>query len=215
MTKPDFVTFTGADEGVAPADLCGFAQRWGGRVEFAFLYSEAKEGLRHRYPAANMIDTFVQAVTAGGGRTAIHICGSAARRINAEGKDANARRFAANRYQMNLAGSVVDVENVTAWAGGKRVVLQCGRDGFPTDNRVDWLFDVSGGRGKAPGFWPTPDEPDRRYGYAGGLGPGADWGEIARAANGSPYWVDMESGVRHLNTFRLALCQKVMEEVYG
>ena len=70
---------------------------------------------------------------------------------------------------------------------------------IPVDHpRIEYLFDLSEGRGEE-GFehWPDPPE-DRRVGYAGGLGPH----NITRAlefAKGHPkarIWFDMERNVR-------------------
>ena len=60
------------------------------------------------------------------------------------------------------------------------------------------LFDKSGGRGQSPEQWSAP-LPGVTCGYAGGLGPENLAFELDRihvAANGSPFWIDMEGKLR-------------------
>ena len=70
---------------------------------------------------------------------------------------------------------------------------------IPTDHpRIEYLFDLSEGRGEE-GFehWPDPPE-DRRVGYAGGLGP-HNVTKALEFAKGHPkakIWFDMERNVR-------------------
>lgn len=220
--RPDFVTFTGADDATLPVELAALARRWGQRIEFAFLYSIKKEGRANRYPSIARLDDLISAVTAEGGRTAVHYCGEIARKISDYGSSSGAPLFRANRVQLNLLGHDVSVANCRAWAGGRPIILQCGADGFPDNPQVSWLFDTSGGRGRVPVLgWPSPPDKarghGRRFGYAGGLRPGSDWEAIGRAAVGQPYWLDMETGVRNrtTNQFDIKLCERVMLEVYG
>lgn len=73
---------------------------------------------------------------------------------------------------------------------------------------IAYLTDCSGGRGILPDRWPAlpqgvaqdlspPASP--RFGFAGGLNPGNVAEQIARissVAGSTPYWIDMETGVR-------------------
>jgi hypothetical protein len=80
------------------------------------------------------------------------------------------------------------------------------------------LFDASAGRGLTPGRWPAP-LPGVRCGYAGGLGPETIAMElplIEQAAEGKPYWIDMESRLRAgARDFPVDRARRVLEIVAG
>jgi phosphoribosylanthranilate isomerase len=104
---------------------------------------------------------------------------------------------------------------------GLTIILQCHDESFPVVDafieslgkncgRTHVLFDASRGKGVLPKEWPSPWRATGRqclYGYAGGLGPNnlaSALPAIKAAAqrNGkTPYWIDMESGVRTDNAF--------------
>jgi phosphoribosylanthranilate isomerase len=73
------------------------------------------------------------------------------------------------------------------------------------------LFDPSGGRGIEPFSWPVPPL-GARMGYAGGIGPD-NLLDVLRAIGPveSPFWIDMESGVRTDDRFDLAKARAVLE----
>lgn len=61
------------------------------------------------------------------------------------------------------------------------------------------LFDISGGAGILPEFWPQPQPEFSYHGYAGGLGPDNLLTQIPlilQAAGNSRIWIDMETKVR-------------------
>lgn len=68
---------------------------------------------------------------------------------------------------------------------------------------TQFLFDASCGKGVLPAAWQNVWNDERvRYGYAGGLNPENlpfELQLIEIAADGSRYWVDMETGVRDEN----------------
>jgi hypothetical protein len=80
------------------------------------------------------------------------------------------------------------------------------------------LFDASAGRGLTPRRWPAP-LPGVRCGYAGGLGPETIATElplIEQAADGEPYWIDMESRLRAgAKDFPLDRARRVLDIVAG
>ena len=80
------------------------------------------------------------------------------------------------------------------------------------------LFDASGGQGIFPRTWPNPiykaDEVFDYHGYAGGLGPDnleQELPRIAEAAQGTRFWIDMESGVRTNDAFDLTKVRRCLE----
>ena len=81
---------------------------------------------------------------------------------------------------------------------------------------LEYLFDASGGRGEeAFGRWPEPRDSTKRWGYAGGIGPGTIQHALAFAALHAEalLWLDMESGVRTEEVFDLDKVEQVCRDV--
>ena len=108
------------------------------------------------------------------------------------------------RVQINAkdydAYKVVDFAEAVACA---QVILQRRQPAPPDhvlpDPKVEYLFDLSGGRGRQSlTAWPRPALTESRSGYAGGLG----FSNIDQALEFVAqypehlFWLDMESGVR-------------------
>src|SRR5690606_15758203 len=77
------------------------------------------------------------------------------------------------------------------------------------------LFDASGGRGIRNTIWPERMN-DKTYGYAGGFGPetvNEDLDGAHFSANGEPYWIDMETKLRHLGHLSEDKCERVLDIV--
>jgi len=210
MHRPQFVTFTGADDKTDFHEMRSIERDY--PVEWGILYSGKRAGTA-RYPTRERFEAFgISRLTC-----SAHICGADAKVIAHLGnhRDIDIRGY--KRAQVNIFGSANPFQ-VGLWAGthNVRAILQAREDVFPEDAEVDWLYDTSGGRGETPTRWPRAVNPQRLVGYAGGLGPGYDWSLIADAANGAPYWIDMETKVRNeQDEFDLSLCVQVLEEIYG
>lgn len=174
-------------------------------LEFGLLYSEGRAGTA-RYPSLATLHGFVDALQA---PIAVHVCGPACQAIltgwarpELTGLLAHPR---VGRVQINTDLGTSDpaaLERALA-AIGKPVILQdnpANAAVLPAigGERVEILFDASGGRGRRPETWPTP-HPTRSCGYAGGLTPEtmpAELVRISRAAADRRVWVDLESGLR-------------------
>lgn len=217
MGRPDFITFTGADDRTAVPEMAALAADY--PVEFGILFSGARQG-SPRYPGTAWAD----AVQDSGLRLAAHVCGSYAHEIVTEGRcsiDARLRGFA--RIQVNTAAAVAP-SAVRRWTDslaalhGRPVepILQC-RGAFPADDQVNWLYDCSGGRGVRPDAWPVRTPATRlAVGYAGGLGPDNVAEILEQLPDLTGCWIDMETRVRDADDrFDIGLCRRVCEAVYG
>ncbi len=213
MTPPAFIAFTGVDRVELLDGLQALSRRY--PIEWGLLVDDA-QAHKPLFPDAECRAALLRA---GGLRFAAHVCGAPAQAI-AGGGAADLDLAGFQRVQVNhgFSGSTpAQIEN--AWRFGQRrglrTVLQCG-DPFPADSRVDWLYDVSFGKGITPATWPAlATEPF--CGYSGGLGPDT----VARAlqAIAAPpdavYWIDMETAVRTGGWLDLAKCEAVCRAVYG
>ncbi len=214
MGHPQFITFTGADDRTDIGAMKALAEDF--PVEFGVLWSHKRRGWP-RYPSPARIDKLRSQE---GLNLSLHICGDDARSI-AAGTDPGIDLSGFARAQINgISGATLDVDRVAAFAAtnGVRGILQSGsRDCFPASTAVDWLFDLSGGRGEQQSAWPVA-HPGRLAGYAGGLGldASASFTAIDRAAGGAPYWIDMESKLRdEMDEFNIGQCRRICELVYG
>lgn len=212
--KPDFITFTGADDSTDIGQMQELARDY--PVEFGILFSHDRSG-SPRYPSNGWVRDFLLNGDALSGHTSAHICGSIARGVVAGGGGFNPRGFM--RVQVNTRVLTAEERlKVRAWARRHQVmpILQT-RAGFPDDLSFDWLFDCSGGQGVEPSRWPIWSNTDKPAGFAGGLNPQ----NVAHHATtfdlmGGRHWIDMETGVRNdEDKFDLGLCRKVCEAVYG
>ena len=213
MTPPAFIAFTGVDRLDLVDGLQALSRRY--PIEWGLLIDDA-QAHKSLFPDAECRAALLRS---GGLRWAAHVCGAAARAVVEEG-DADIDLAGFQRVQINhgFSGSTpAQVEN--AWRFGRRralrPVLQCA-DPFPADPRVDWLYDVSFGKGLKPRTWPTLD--DAIFcGYSGGIGPEtvAEVLAVISAPPGAVYWIDMESAVRSDDRLDLAKCEAVCRAVYG
>lgn len=224
----DALTLTGADDGVAPADLGRLADRHP-QVEWAVLFSPAHEG-QPRYPTQAWRRMFyAQAPLA---RRSAHLCGAALRAL-ADGDtglwDELLEHY--QRVQLNVNARHLKPELLNALllcsqelaAQGLTIITQHNTanasvtERFARVGRHAVLFDASGGRGARPDVWPAPMN-GMACGYAGGLGPANILVELQRLDQQLPpnyrTWIDMESGVRTpANAFDLARVQAVVDSV--
>lgn len=214
MTKPNFITFTGADDSTDVAGMRELSGRY--PIEWGILFSPQRQG-QGRYPSIDFVRRLC--VSSGTLRLSAHLCGGYSQSVLEYGVCGLEEPLSAHftRVQINTASSV-DLEHVAAWAAdiSLRPILQC-RGAFPDIDPVGWLFDASGGRGIAPAAWPDPGPSSAMRGYAGGLNPGNVAEAVATiGAMCSNYWIDMETGVRdERDRFDLEKCRAVCEAVYG
>lgn len=229
MTSPEFITFTGVDAGTDILELQRLASDY--PCEFGILFSPSRCGQEPRYPTTREIDEIIEQVWRQDVQLAAHLCGDTARSFAAchlpAGEMSRLARFF-NRIQVNTReqdreqrpGAIADFGNCI----GKPVILQCRGPRFPDAEpggvQPQWLFDTSGGRGKAPAAWPPCPSDGVLRGYAGGIN-SANVRAVLRAIGagapaGARFWIDMESGVRDADDrFDLGLCRAVCQAVYG
>src|SRR5262249_51125470 len=86
------------------------------------------------------------------------------------------------------------------------------RMGATGEISLSWLNDSSGGFGREI-EQVTPPDPDIFTGFAGGIKP-ENVVKIIKLiekenSNETPYYIDMESGVRENNLFSIAKCQEI------
>lgn len=215
--KPLFVTFTGADDMTPMSDLLSLSKQY--PVEFAILFSRSRAG-DHRYPSKLWTDQLKGLDLP----LAAHICGAWATQIIETGScDIEGRLGDFKRIQVNTSRPL-DLDIIASWKAKLfkiyrrdfSVILQT-RDNFPEDDRVEWLFDVSGGLGLSPKAWPQPQPRNAgvKIGYAGGLGPNNVSEALKRIDSKTPYWIDMETGVRNAyNHFDIKKCRKVCRIIW-
>jgi hypothetical protein len=211
-TPPSYITFTGIDRADLLPGMLALSARY--PIEWGVLVDAAQEGLP-LFPTADVRRVLQSAPL----RLSAHICGAAARSIVDTG-DALIDLTGFSRIQINHAragSSENDILNSAIFGArhGVRAALQCQGD-FPSDARVDWLYDVSFGTGVRPTTWPAAMAGLPFCGYSGGLGPDTVRGTLPKfdIADGASYWIDMESGVRTENRFDLAKCEAVCRIVF-
>jgi hypothetical protein len=212
-TRPAFITFTGVDHvGLLPG-MRALSGRY--PIEWGVLIDPDRED-QPLFPGRGA----QQVIRASGLRLSAHICGSAAQSIVA-GREPGLDLEGYLRAQINHSrdgSSELALYNSHAFAirHNLRAALQCQGE-FPSDDRVDWLYDVSFGTGRKPNSWPPIDRPEPLCGYSGGIGPTnvADLLTSFPVTGTLPYWIDMESGVRTEGRFDLAKCALVCELVFG
>lgn len=229
-----FVTLTGADDTVDPADLLDISREFP-FVEWGILIGSI-DGTS-RFPSWGFIEKLI-ALSYGTmirPNLSLHICGRWLRGIM-NGQETLLRshpevlRF--QRCQLNFhAEDVGDAgenillafERMRPW--DPQVIFQFDRVNerliLPTSRKfsVAALFDESHGAGIVPDSW-RQSYVDFPCGYAGGLGPDNVAQELPRIQKASmdlPFWIDMEtklfSTVEGRTVFDLNKCVSVLESV--
>jgi hypothetical protein len=213
FTPPAYITFTGIDHDDLLPGMLILSARY--PIEWGVLFDTAQEG-QALFPSAPVRRALQSAPL----RLSAHICGDAARSI-VEGGDpqldlAGYARVQINHARAGSSDSEIDHSARFGARHGVRAALQCQGD-YPSDLRVDWLYDVSFGTGVRPTVWPAVPAGLPFCGYSGGLGPDTVLDTLRQLsiAAGAAYWIDMESGVRTDNRFDLAKCAAVCRSVFG
>jgi phosphoribosylanthranilate isomerase len=230
--KLKFVTLTGADNSVRPADLRMTSERYP-FVEWAILFSKSKSGVP-RYPSYDWVLDFAREVfDFDFMNSAAHLCGKWVEDAM-QGKITFLHDIhmdqAFSRIQLNMGKDrlreALRSSELTAATSKilQRVILGGNYASITADpsyyrkHGLAPLFDASGGRGVLTREWPKPlaDADGPLFcGYAGGLGPDNVAEELARIAEvvgDVQVWIDMETGIRSKNDkFDLQKCDQVLE----
>ena len=215
LTPPAFIAFTGVDRPELRDDMERLARRY--PIEWGILIDEQPRESA-LFPPLEVIHNLLEGSSM---RFAAHVCGALATRI-ASGEEQMPREVLRHftRLQINHGfhgSSVEQVRQCSNYAGriGARAVLQCQGD-FPEDPRVDWLYDVSFGRGSRPTTWPVLPRGAAFCGFSGGINADnvREILALIAAAPGSTYWIDMESGVRTDGLLDLGKCEAVCRAVF-
>ena len=214
----EIITFTGVDAHTDLEEVREIAREYP-RAEFAVLFGSQTWGDNPIFPPVETVRALRKTQ---GVNTALHLCGRYARKAAGEepmglGLKHLARGF--GRIQVNLHGDEQDprrieiaipaIKQFAEQAGTGSVILQHRGpwSETPVDHpMIEYLFDLSEGRGEE-GFEHWPDPPgDRRAGYAGGLGPHNIRMalEFAERHPEARIWFDMERNIRDQN-YRLDL----------
>lgn len=232
-----YVTLTGADNGIRPADLVAISKDYP-IVEWGILFSQNKSAVP-RYPSFDWVLDLLKATEpiADKVNLAAHLCGKwvddALKGRGTFWDDQQMDRF--QRYQLNLSQDRIlslpkatllfdailrDCKSWRCMVGGdySRIDVDCD---FFRKNRIYPLIDASGGRGICPDAWPAPYPCEDKsqwihVGYAGGLSPDNlqdQLGKIEQVAGDHPIWIDMESGIRTGDNFDLKKCVLVLQTV--
>jgi hypothetical protein len=207
VQRPQFITFTGADEHTDIDRMVSLSKKY--PIEWGVLFSPKRQG-QGRYPPTEFVQRLIDR---GRFHLSAHLCGGHARSALAGIDPLGLASF--ERVQINTTEQSIDIDAVRKWGEGLgvRVILQC-RGEFPKTAAVAWLFDTSGGRGLMPASWPKP-HPTQISGYAGGIGPDNVLDVLSRI-EATDFWIDMESKVRDANDrFDLDAVERVCELVYA
>lgn len=230
--KIKYVTLTGADDSIDPADLIPLTKQYP-FVEWAILFSQSKLGVE-RYPSLDWVDELVEEVAPNRQiNLSAHLCGKWCEDA-LKGEITFLREGtydkAFNRVQLNmgkdrlqlavkskpLIDATMRVRQPVIFGGNYKYVSVSGR--FFEDTSLFPLFDASGGRGVETKEWPKPflgsDGAPIFCGYAGGLGPdnvAAELERIADVAGDMTIWIDMETKLRTGEKFDLEKCERVLQ----
>lgn len=207
----EILSFTGVDIHTNPEDLLAISDEFP-KVEFAVLIGTETGEDHPLFPPLNVVKHLKS--LSPDLNTALHLCGKYARAAMQTGPDTE-EMFSISegfgRVQVNLHGDRIDpgyiatlpkaVQNFADTVQADKVILQHRDtwDSTPLEHpKVEYLFDLSEGRGKESfASWPEPPA-SKRVGYAGGIGPH----NIRQAMKfvdlhpQSHIWLDMESQIR-------------------
>lgn len=221
------VTITGADDQVEPASLIALSRAFP-FVEWAILGSKTRRGMA-RFPSDQWMDCWNEARFGEpvDFRWAVHLCGELSRRalsgcqrirgwLHTFARPAySVPRVQLNGFSRYKLPMLALAEQMPGW----EFILQTGDllaelhalDLEKLHPNVMHLLDASGGRGEVA-VW--AERPEKRLGYAGGIGPDNVVQQIEHLLSYSTeqaFWIDMESGVRTDDRFDLDKVRRVLE----
>ena len=217
----ELLTFTGVDDSTDPDTLAELWRRYPA-TEFGVLVGGSN---RNRHQPAPAVGRWRQFSARTGVPMAVHLCGPHSATINDNCNTRNVAAMCAGFGRVQVNARCYDYSRVAAFADvadcGSVIVQQ--REAWthapPLQHpKVEYLFDLSGGRGRVSfDAWPPPADPGVRVGYAGGISPatiGAALAAVQRFAP-TPLWLDMETGVRSGDRFDVGLVEAVCEAVFA
>jgi hypothetical protein len=233
MIKPKSITFTGIDARTDPTRVMDLSARY--PVEWGILFSPTNQGQVPRYPALRDISKFLEVcVYMPEIQFSAHLCGGYSRQVMA-GESLGREMIGFlwgnfDRTQINVADGETHVDerdirvpHAAAFAdeigAEEGAIIQC-RGAFPNDPGVAWLYDKSGGAGRAPDSWDAGAGRSHAFcGYAGGIGP-HNVVSVLEAIEphhpkGKGFWIDMEGQIRTQDWLDLDKCEAVLKAVYG
>lgn len=207
------VTITGLDEFTDFWHLAELEQEFP-FVEWGILYSRSRVGLDLRFPNPVYIEKSLAIKNLK--QVAAHLCGEYASAALREKKTAKHFPDCIKRFQINLPQydyTLINVQPNTWIQNFQKIILQVRN----LDERniltkiygnynPEFLFDISGGRGKLANFQEAASwhrNPNQPVGFAGGISP-ENIDEVlstlqACLPKDQLVWIDMESGVRNQN----------------
>ena len=238
MTSPraiiDRVTVTGADNGTSIQEMIDVATEFP-FVEWGILFSERRD--RNRYPGVEWLNTLKEQFL--NLNLSAHICGKWMREI-ADGRwglppEMEAIMKAFDRVQLNFRTYASKIDRPAFLHGlrerlavtpGVQFIFQLGE--FDSDILKEAcvtpphepagidavaVFDLSGGTGVLPEYWPSSE--GRYVGYAGGLSPDnvADQLKVLETHVGEGAglaWIDAESHLRTDDRFDMQKVRKFL-----
>jgi Phosphoribosylanthranilate isomerase len=220
------VTITGADDSTPIDDLLSLSKEFP-FVEWGILVSAKSEG-HYRFPSRKWIDALVKQANyrvreLNPLNLSTHVCGRWVRCLFVGALDWSelpsvisiSQRIQINTHAEEHVSTLGLLSNLSSLTLPQRqFIFQWDgvNDHFiyaPLAKQFDVaaLYDTSGGAGRLPSTWPSP-QVDFPCGYAGGLGPDNVEGQLAiieHRCAGRDYWIDMERRVRTDDDSRLDL----------
>lgn len=216
------ITFTGIDEKTDIKTLQEI-QRAFPIVEFGVLMSKNWKENGNRYPNPEWLDSLYYA----GLNLSCHVCGSYAKAITQKLEWSHLidmlgyKKYLFNRCQINISSSKPTKQTFflkTPSFFKEIIIQQKSVDEHETWDAINWhsfmsiLLDASGGLGIDTDIklWPNCFY---KVGYAGGINHENVADKLAFLIENtrSPFWIDMESGVRSNDWFDLNKVVKVLE----
>lgn len=236
------VTMTGADDSTDRDAMLALSDKYS-FVEWGVLASVKEMGYG-RFPCMHTIRNIQQrALLYEKFNICLHLCGAWVRQLlhgdilfKAD-MTTGFKRIQLNFHAENTNCAPAAFWNALSTFGAKQFIFQIdgaggnkhlesiyGINEISTVGKVDAapLFDISGGAGTLPPFWPMPRytsaaSPTSKlvpHGYAGGLGPhnlAEQLPKIIEAAGECDIWIDMETHVRTDEKFDLAKVERCLE----
>lgn len=203
------VTITGADDSTSIPELVDLSAEFP-FVEWGVLVSKKQEG-GYRFPSRHWAERFANVAAVNRLNLSTHVCGRWVREMftgELQWDELPVCIEASQRAQINthaerhvstmgLIDSLQKLESkefIFQWDGVNSHLTYAA---LAYGCKVSALFDLSGGAGVLPSYWPKPVEAFW-CGYAGGLGPFnvIEQVGIIEGVCDKPYWIDMERRVR-------------------
>ncbi len=223
------VTITGADSDIKHRDLMELSKEYP-FVEWGILISDTRMGT-DRYPTLDWINKICigKQLMQPSMNLSLHVCGKLCKDILKGDAPDLLFKFPPlidyfNRVQLNFNVKNSDIQlkkfmKVLSYLNNDIIFQfnQSNKDFVDFliefgDDKWNYLYDSSGGRGVVRSDW---SKPFKKYtGYAGGLSPEnleEEIESILKVSKDTPVWIDVESGVRTENKFDLDKVKQFLE----